>query len=199
MKKVVNVGIGGKSFTIDEDAYQKLKKYLKQFRNHTKMGIQTKEVMNDLEERIAELFIEKRSTFKDVVSIEIVNAVIAQLGMPDGSPFIEDDSDNFFSNAQDTFQEFVDRATPTQRKLFRDPAQKAIGGVASGLAHYFGADILLIRVLFVLAFIMGLSAGFWIYIILWIAVPLADTPARKCQMFGLPVTAENLRRFTNER
>ena len=53
MKKVINVGIGGRSFTMDEDAYQKLKKYLHQFRTQTKMGIQTKGPVEDLKERIA--------------------------------------------------------------------------------------------------------------------------------------------------
>lgn len=32
MKKVVNVGIGGRTFVIDEDAYQKLDQYLVRFR-----------------------------------------------------------------------------------------------------------------------------------------------------------------------
>ena len=41
MKKVVNVGIGGRSFVIDEDAYQKLDKYLERFRERTRMGVQT--------------------------------------------------------------------------------------------------------------------------------------------------------------
>jgi hypothetical protein len=43
------------------------------------------------------------------------------------------------------------------------------------------------------------SAGFWIYVILWIAAPLAETPAQKCQMYGLPVTAENLRKFSSSK
>ena len=41
------------------------------------------------------------------------------------------------------------------------------------------------------------SAGFWIYLILWIAVPMADTPAKKCEMRGMPATAENMSRFTS--
>ena len=40
------------------------------------------------------------------------------------------------------------------------------------------------------------SAGFWIYIICWIAIPKAVTASQKCEMYGLPVTAENLARFS---
>ncbi len=195
MKKVINVGIGGRSFTMDEDAYSKLKKYLHQFRTQTKMGIQTKEVMDDLEERIAELFGEQINSFRDVISVGIVNNVIAQLGMPDGEPFNEASEGNPFNTAKESFQDFVSGINPV-KKLFRDPDQKVFGGVCSGLAHYLNLDILLVRLLFAIAFFLG-SAGFWIYIIFWIAVPLANSPAKKCEMYGLPITAENLRRFSN--
>lgn len=195
MKKVINVGIGGKSFTMDEDAYSKLKKYLTQFRTQTKMGIQTKEVMDDLEERIAELFSDQINSFRDVINIQIVNSVICQLGMPDGEPFNDAPEGNPFNAAKETFQDFVSGINPV-KKLYRDPDHKAIGGVCSGVAHYLNLDILLVRLLFFIAFFLG-SAGFWIYVIFWIAVPLANTPSKKCEMYGLPITAENLRRFTN--
>ena len=59
MKQVVNVGIGGRSFVMDNDAYLKLGSYLDQFKGKVSMGgVQTKDVMDDLEERIAELFAE---------------------------------------------------------------------------------------------------------------------------------------------
>ena len=67
MKKVVNVGIGGRSFVIDEDAYQKLEKYLEKFRERTKMGVQTGDVMEDLEQRIAELGSVSLRTGEEVV------------------------------------------------------------------------------------------------------------------------------------
>ena len=93
MKKVINAGIGGRSFAMDEDAYSKLKKYLNAFRTKSKMGIQSKEVMDDLEERIAELFSEGITQFRNVVDILMVERVIAQLGMPDGEPYSEEGND----------------------------------------------------------------------------------------------------------
>ena len=68
------------------------------------------------------------------------------------------------------------------------------GGVAAGLGCYFNVDTLVIRILFVILLIFG-SFGGWIYLILWLAVPAARTATQKCQMYGLPVTAENIRRF----
>lgn len=197
MKKVVNVGIGGKSFVMEEDAYAKLKNYLDRFRTNAKMGIQTKEVMDDLEGRIAEIFSESLNSYQDVINMGMVNKVIGQLGMPDGEPFIDGDAGQGAGSRHesdgDSFTNYFNRPV---RKLYRDPMNKSLGGVCSGLAIYFGLDTLLVRILFVIAFFMG-SAGFWIYMILWVAVPLANTPVRKCEMYGLPVTAENLRRFAN--
>jgi len=185
MKKVVTVGIGGRTFVIDEDAYQKLNLYLSRFKERTKMGLQSSDVMEDLEQRIAELFTESLGSKLEVVNITMVNNVIGQLGMPDGEPM--DDDFGFKGEPQPGFN--------PSRKLFRDPDNKSLGGVCSGLAYYLNVDVVLIRVLFVIALIMG-GAGFWAYIIIWIVAPMAFTATQKCEMRGLPVTAENLKKFS---
>ena len=186
MKKVLNVGIGGRSFVIDEDAYQVLDNYLKKFRSRVQMGIDTKEVMNDLEDRIADIFVEKVPS-GNVVSIEIVNSVIERLGMPDGEAF------HFEGQASSVSEE------KPVKKFYRDPDSKAIGGICAGLAHYLDADVVLIRLLFVLATVLSVSLGFWFYVIVWFVVPMAKTATQKCEMRGLPVTIENLRKFSNNR
>ena len=191
MKKVVNVGIGGKGFILDIDAYNKLDNYLGQFRSKISMGAdQAKDVMDDLEARITELFSERLGTYKDVVDINLVDMVICQLGMPDGSEFVENNTAN---NQYSTYNNYEQQGI---RKFYRDSVNKSIGGVCSGLAIYFSLDTALVRVLFVVCFFMGL-ASFWVYIILWLVAPLAVTPAQKCEMYGLPVTPENLSKFSN--
>ena len=187
MKKVVTVGIGKKSFVMDEDAYQKLSTYLSRFREKTQMGIQSSDVMEDLEERIAELFTEALGSRYQVVNITMVNNIIAQLGMPDGSPM------------EDTYEPAKEYGNYSSiRKLYRNPDDKKIGGVCSGLALYLNIDVIMIRVLFIIALFIG-GGGFWAYIIIWIVAPLANTPAKKCEMRGIPVTAENLKRFSSYR
>ena len=57
------------------------------------------------------------------------------------------------------------------RKLSRNPMNKVIGGVCSGLAEFFGLDVALVRIAFVIAFLFA-SFGFWLYIILWIVLPV---------------------------
>ena len=58
-------------------------------------------------------------------------------------------------------------------KLRRNPINKVIGGVCSGLADYFDIDVTIMRLLFVIAFIFA-SFGFWFYIILWIVLPIGQ-------------------------
>ena len=57
------------------------------------------------------------------------------------------------------------------RKLSRNTMNKVIGGVCSGLAEFFGLDVALVRIAFVIAFMFA-SFGFWLYIILWIVLPV---------------------------
>jgi phage shock protein PspC (stress-responsive transcriptional regulator) len=167
MEKVINVGIGGRSFVIDSDAYDKLDSYLHQFRSKISMGNgQVMDVLDDLECRIAALFSERlRERNREVIDITLVDAAISQFGMPDGSKFVYD---GYSPEEECNFAKSADNGV---RKLYRDPANKAIGGVCSGLANYLGLDITLVRALFVLGLIMG-TASFWLYVIMWLIVPL---------------------------
>lgn len=77
------------------------------------------------------------------------------------------------------------------KKFYRDNDNKVLGGVCSGLAAYFGVDITVIRLLFVLSvFLFG--TGFLAYIILWIVAPKAETLTQKMEMKGEPVTLSNI-------
>ena len=179
MKKVINAGLGGRSFTINEDAYARLDSYLNLFRAHIK-DAPSIEVMDDLESRIADLFYASVGDSGRVVDLELVDKVISQLGMPDGSSA--------------TAAPEEPAAAPV-RKLYRDTDDVRIAGICSGLALYFNVDTALIRVLMLVALIAG-SVGFWLYVVLWIAVPKAVTPAQKCELRGLAPTAGNMAKFS---
>ena len=73
-----------------------------------------------------------------------------------------------------------------------------IGGVCSGLSIYLNVDIILIRVIFIVALFCG-SVGFWIYVALWLLAPVARTAVQKCEQRGVPPTVENIRYFANLR
>jgi phage shock protein PspC (stress-responsive transcriptional regulator) len=77
------------------------------------------------------------------------------------------------------------------KKMFRDPDRKVLAGVSGGIASFFGIDILLVRVLFVVFTITG-GLGLVVYIVLWIAVPEAKSLTERMQMQGEPVTLSNI-------
>ncbi|MFT7237672.1 MAG: phage shock protein PspC (stress-responsive transcriptional regulator) [Cyclobacteriaceae bacterium] len=77
------------------------------------------------------------------------------------------------------------------KKLYRNNEQRVLGGVAGGLASYFGTDSSVIRLLFVLSIFIG-GAGILVYIVLWIITPEARTITQKMQMQGEPVTLSNI-------
>ena len=185
MKKVNETCVGNRNFSLDEDAYARLDEYLTHFRDRLTgtTAAQNNEIMSDLEDRIAELFTAETSGNR-VVSLTIVEKIIAQLGMPDGSA---EPSGTFRSQEQ-----------TLKKKIYRDVDNKSIAGVCSGLAEYLDIDVILVRVIMLVALIAW-SAGFWIYLILWIVVPKAITPAQKCEMHGEPATAENMMKYKTSR
>ena len=201
MKKVLNVGIGGSSFTVEEDAHQRLDLYLERFRSEMD-STEAGEVMEDVEARIAELFYEYTKGKSEVVTLEVVERVIRQLGYANDSKEEAEPGETTRKtkrrNGYSGYERYDGLGEKPRKRLYRDPDDSIIGGVCSGLAAYFNCDPVLMRVLAVASFFLG-SAGFWIYIILWIAVPLARTASEKLEMRGLPVTAENLRRFGERR
>lgn len=180
MRKTINAAIGGCSFTINDDAYACLDNYLERFKAAVADGKQSEAVLDQLEARIADLLKYKLGS-REVVDLKMAEAVIAQLGYAD--------------LPENKKQEAAQDNTHTSRKLFRDPDGKAIAGVCSGLALYFGIDVILLRVIFLVALICG-TAGFWIYVAIWLVAPMAKTAAEKCELRGIAATAENIRRFS---
>lgn len=188
MKKTINVAIGGCSFTIDEDAYKTLDEYLERFRDALDKSSSSTDVMDELEGRIADL-LKARLRGREVVDLAMAQQVVGQLGYPDGYRAEED------KGKKDEYHYSGTDGENPARKLFRDPDGKKIAGVCSGLALFLGIDVTLIRVIFLVALICG-SAGFWIYLVIWIAAPEAKTAAEKCELRGIPANAENIKRFT---
>lgn len=184
MKQITNVAIGGRNFTISNDAYSMLDIWLSSFRSKIEPASQADDVMVEIEERIAELFTEASTAPNYVVDTDLVQKVIRQLGMPDGS-----DPQN--GTTQTTYER------PAHR-FYRDKEDSKLAGVCSGIAKYFNIDVMLVRVIAVILLFCG-GCGLWAYLILWFISPVAVTPKQKCELYGWMPTAENLRRFTTSK
>ena len=85
-----------------------------------------------------------------------------------------------------------------RRRLFRDPDNKMLGGVASGLSLYLGWDVTLVRLLLFVILIFGYGILIPIYLICWIVIPEARTAADRLSMRGEAVTVENIGRAVTD-
>ena len=191
MNKTVNINLGGMFFHIDEDAYQKLSRYFDAIKRSLKNSSGQDEIIKDIEIRIAELLNEKQISDKHVVGLREVDEIIAIMGQPEDY-IIEDEPKAFENQSQST------SANYRSKKLYRDSDKGMIGGVAAGLSHYFGIDVVWIRIALVLLIFAGVGTGFIAYIILWIVTPEARTTSEKIAMTGEPVNISNIEKKVRE-
>ncbi|MFN5347741.1 MAG: PspC domain-containing protein [Bacteroidota bacterium] len=182
MKKTVTVNIGGIVFHIEETAYEQLQNYLSNIKSYFTLSDGRDEIIQDIETRIAEMFSEKMANSRMVVTDADVEEVMQQLGKPSEVAGADDASNN---NNENTKQ---DRA---EKKLFRDPDDKIVGGVCSGVAHYFGIQPLWLRLLLLISLIYG--AGLLLYFILWIVIPKAKNASEKLAMKGKPINLDTIK------
>ncbi len=191
MNKTVTINISGIIFHIEEDAYDKLSKYLNTIKGYFTNNESGNEIIADIEARIAELLQAKVSQFKQVVLMNDVDEVINALGKPEEFGIENDEKNSTKENTSQTFTE------PIKKRMYRDPDEKAIGGVCSGVAHYFDVDVVWIRLAtFLLIFFGGVSL--WVYIILWIVIPEAKTTADKLAMRGERINIDNISKSLKE-
>ena len=184
MNKTVNINLASTFFHIDEKAYAKLKTYLKSLENGFKNTVGKEEILKDIEARIAELFQEIKTNPDYVISEEDVDKTIEVLGQPED--FLTDQEEE--EQTEET----------TRKKLFRDPDDKYIAGIASGLGHYFGIDNTWIRLILLFLFIFSVGTLVTVYLLLWILVPEAKTTADKLKMKGKPVNISTIEKKIKE-
>lgn len=190
MKATEQISVGGYAFTLEQDASQALGKYIAELESHYLQQEGGKEIMEGIEERVAELLLDKCGNGR-VGTLEHVQAVIDVVGRPER---IEADDPASDANSGER----------PRKRLFRDLAHKSLGGVCSGLAAYLEVEVSWLRigfiVLTIINFFGGMRTGMWsltvpgIYCILWLAMPAARTAQDRWAMSGESGTADEIRR-----
>lgn len=168
MKKTLSVNISQIAFTIDEDAYEALNNYIDQIKLNLGSEADSTEVLADIEYRITEILSSLGAGNLRVVTIQMVDCVKRQVGEP--TVFGSSQGDSAKKHNSATFKLPI----ALRKKLMRDTSDTVFAGVCSGLAAYFGLDIALMRVIFVLLTIFG-GSGLLLYIVLWIVIPMPKT------------------------
>ena len=168
MEKVININFQGRVIPIEETAYNHLKQYTDSLRRHFANEESGEEIINDIENRIAELLTAKLKGGAACINSADMNAVIDSIGRiedlmaADG----EEETSGKDSNKNSKTENQTPRPEPT--RLYRNADDKIIAGVCSGIAARLNMDPVVVRILFVFLF----GALFWIYIVLWLIVPM---------------------------
>lgn len=189
MKKTLTVNLGGTVYHIDEDAYRLLDNYLCNLRLHFRQQQGAEEIVNDMETRISELFTEKITAGSQVITIACVEEVIARMGKPEDFEGVGEEE----AGGRRSHSAAGSSGSGTfRRRLYRNPEEKMLGGVISGIAAYLGWDVTLLRLLALIVLVCGYGALIPVYIVCWVIIPEAFTAAEKLNMRGEDVTVENI-------
>lgn len=210
MNKTISINLGGWFFHIEEEAYNRLHHYLSSLGKHFSGEEGAREIVEDIEARIAEMFQEALNKHKrQVVLPGDVETMIAIMGHPEefDHPHTHESHADLNNSNEQSNQSPQNQANPntqagsedkSYRRLYRNPDDQVLGGVCSGISAYFGiSDPIWIRLAFVAAFFL-FGWGVLLYIILWAIVPEASTAAQKLAMKGEPINVHNLEKTFRE-
>ena len=187
MKKALQISIAQTLFTIEDDAYATLEGYLASVKDHFKHTEGHAEIIADIESRIAEQLHESK---EKIVTNQTLKKILASIGS------VEDFDDGEHAHEERAAEE--KGPLIGNKRLYRNPDDKFIAGVCSGLAAYFRIEPVWIRLGFVvLSAFNGLGA--LVYLVLWIIVPEAKTRSQKLEMTGTPVTLSTISETVRER
>ena len=175
MKQVEKISIASVPFSIEKDAYDKLYAYLADINAHDREAAGGSEIIEGIEERMAELFREKTSD-EGVVGMALVEEVIKRLGRP---------------SDMDTEMPQEGKRPSVSKRLYRDIDNKLLFGVCSGLAAYLNIDKVYLRLIFLALLFLGFftdgvffGVAFFVYLALAISMPAAVTVEDRCRMYG---------------
>jgi phage shock protein PspC (stress-responsive transcriptional regulator) len=204
MKKTISINISGILFHIEEDGYETLRKYLDAINKHFSSYKDNHEIISDIENRIAEIFLSNLKNNKQVITADNVEKLIEKMGtIADFATVEEEKLEEEFENTKSAKDEdYYKYVTPPQsekggyKKLVRLENKKILGGVCAGIAQYFAIDPLWTRLIAILLlfsgnvrfnsglfdfmpfdnFRFGFSFGFLAvvaYIVLWVILPVS--------------------------
>ncbi|UAY52114.1 PspC domain-containing protein [Ferruginibacter albus] len=169
MKQVININFQGQVVPIEVSAFELLKNYTESLRAYFANEEGRDEIINDIENRISELFQETLKKGATCITDDDINAVIKSIGRPedfgDAESTKQDSKENFQQSSATT------NTTATHKRLYRDENNKILGGVCSGVASYLGIDTIVVRIITV---IFG-GPLLVPYVLVWVFVPSSSS------------------------
>jgi len=170
MKKIININFHSRVIPIEETAYDILRKYVDSLKKHFADEEGGDEIVNDIENRFAELFSDRLKKGATCITDADVEEIITSMGRPED--FDQDETSNKNGNSSRNSSSFTEEAAADEpRRLYRSENDKMLGGVCGGLAAYLRIDPSVVRIIYALLILGSFGTALLLYIILWIALP----------------------------
>ena len=177
MNEITRIHLAKTPYNIETEAHSALRAYLDAIEKALHADA---DAMREIELRMTELIADRGIKGDMVITMADVEALQKQLGDP--KDFAGDDV------ADDAVKE-----NAPKKKLMRDTSNAMLGGVCSGIAAYFGWDVVWVRIAAVILLFATSGVMIPLYIILLIVMPEAKTVSDRLEMAGEPITLETLK------
>lgn len=182
MNKVTTINLNGRAYQIEEAGYTLLKHYLEDA--NLKLGDipDKQEVLADFEQAIAEKADKRLNFHKTVLTESEIKDIIDEMGPVEGeeTPKTNEPGNESTENV------------PPAKQLYRVREGKVLAGICNGLAAYFGIDVVLVRVIFILLALVTQGLMVFFYIIMIFIIPPADSDEKLAAAYGVPFNAQEV-------
>jgi len=190
MRRVITASLNGNAFQIEDDAYAVLATYLENATRALEGNPDKDEIIADVEQAIADKFQRYLNSHKTVIALDELNQVLAEMGPVDAGETAAGLSSGT-AGATPPPGAAAPGPPPTARRLYQISEGALISGVCNGIAAYFGVDVVIVRVIFVVfALLWGIAIP--IYLVLMFVVPYAQTSEQRAEAHGIPFNARTL-------
>ena len=189
MRKVTTVNLHNNAFQMDEEGYDALRRYLDAAAAALAANPDKAEILQDLEQAIADRCREKLGPHKSVVSVHEIEQILKDMGPVAGGS--TDPAANTAGNTGATGTA-PGSGGPGVRRLYRLRDEQKLTGVCAGLAAYAGLDVTWVRVAFILITVFSVGFGLVAYVALALVMPVAETAEQVAAAHGAPFSAQDV-------
>ncbi len=197
MRKVITVNLNNNAYPVEDAGYDALQAYLATAEARLAANPDSQEILADLEQAIADKCDTFLGAHKNLITTAEVEQILKAMGPVEvGAEPAQATGGGAAAEARSTPEAAsADRGGPKPRsgprRLYRIAEKKMIAGVCTGLAAYFGVDVVWIRLLFVLLALLT-GGGLLIYLALLFIVPRAETAEELAAAHGEQFNAQEL-------
>src|SRR5574341_1326797 len=176
MHKVITINLNGQAYQLDDVAFDALRAYLDRAETVLKDNPDRAEIIADLEQAIAEKCNRFLGPHKSVVTAAEIDQVLKEMG-PVESGIGDTDEPHAQRETAGGDNAKTDASAP--RRLYQIREGAMISGICNGLAAYFGIDVTIVRIIFVVLALVTKGAWVGVYFLAMFVIPSAHTSEQR--------------------